>query len=167
MIASSFKFLVWADLLPESFLPGVSIFFSQAEDGIRYGHVTGVQTCALPISTPAPADTEPLPRAVLAPGTGFGTALLLPTSGGWQPIPAEGGHALLGSNRLQELAVIDYWLRRGLAPTRENLLSGPGMYRLYQACCALHDRPRQAADGVEVTALAQQQDRKSVVEGKR
>src|SRR6266508_3112982 len=26
------------------------IFFFQAEDGIRYGHVTGVQTCALPIS---------------------------------------------------------------------------------------------------------------------
>src|SRR5439155_14272450 len=25
------------------------IFFFQAEDGIRYGHVTGVQTCALPI----------------------------------------------------------------------------------------------------------------------
>src|SRR6266508_5495640 len=24
--------------------------FFQAEDGIRYGHVTGVQTCALPIS---------------------------------------------------------------------------------------------------------------------
>src|SRR5439155_11356262 len=27
-------------------------FFVQAEDGIRDGHVTGVQTCALPISTP-------------------------------------------------------------------------------------------------------------------
>src|SRR5690625_2887277 len=26
-----------------------SFFFFQAEDGIRYGHVTGVQTCALPI----------------------------------------------------------------------------------------------------------------------
>src|SRR5215510_15747653 len=26
-------------------------FFFQAEDGIRAGHVTGVQTCALPIST--------------------------------------------------------------------------------------------------------------------
>src|SRR5690348_17632622 len=25
-------------------------FFFQAEDGIRYGRVTGVQTCALPIS---------------------------------------------------------------------------------------------------------------------
>src|SRR5690606_39527086 len=28
--------------------------FFQAEDGIRDFHVTGVQTCALPISTPAP-----------------------------------------------------------------------------------------------------------------
>src|SRR5439155_6977529 len=27
----------------------VSFFFFQAEDGIRDGHVTGVQTCALPI----------------------------------------------------------------------------------------------------------------------
>src|SRR5690625_3707676 len=29
------------------------IFFFQAEDGIRDGHVTGVQTCALPISLDA------------------------------------------------------------------------------------------------------------------
>src|SRR5437660_3671137 len=31
-----------------------SFFFFQAEDGIRDGHVTGVQTCALPISEPLP-----------------------------------------------------------------------------------------------------------------
>src|SRR5437870_6827104 len=30
----------------------LSFFFFQAEDGIRDGHVTGVQTCALPISVP-------------------------------------------------------------------------------------------------------------------
>src|SRR6266508_1106539 len=29
----------------------VFFFFFQAEDGIRVGHVTGVQTCALPISS--------------------------------------------------------------------------------------------------------------------
>src|SRR5690625_7204065 len=28
----------------------MNLFFFQAEDGIRDGHVTGVQTCALPIS---------------------------------------------------------------------------------------------------------------------
>src|SRR5690606_40928852 len=31
----------------------VHLFFFQAEDGIRDFHVTGVQTCALPISAPA------------------------------------------------------------------------------------------------------------------
>src|SRR5438309_3347242 len=31
-------------------LPDVIFFFFQAEDGIRDGPVTGVQTCALPIS---------------------------------------------------------------------------------------------------------------------
>src|SRR5690625_2731069 len=30
------------------------VFFFQAEDGIRDGHVTGVQTCALPISEGVP-----------------------------------------------------------------------------------------------------------------
>src|SRR5439155_5475699 len=35
-----------------SFLAGG--FFFRAEDGIRAGHVTGVQTCALPISPPPP-----------------------------------------------------------------------------------------------------------------
>src|SRR5690625_6031354 len=33
-----------------NFIAHMPFFFFQAEDGIRYGHVTGVQTCALPIS---------------------------------------------------------------------------------------------------------------------
>src|SRR5690606_40797614 len=33
-------------------------FFFQAEDGIRDFHVTGVQTCALPISDPARPDAR-------------------------------------------------------------------------------------------------------------
>src|SRR5690606_40932263 len=39
------------------------IFFFQAEDGIRDFHVTGVQTCALPISVPDPAsESDPVKR---------------------------------------------------------------------------------------------------------
>src|SRR5439155_9618903 len=34
-------------------------FFFQAEDGIRDGHVTGVQTCALPILVPGDTATSP------------------------------------------------------------------------------------------------------------
>src|SRR6266508_4819341 len=44
-------------------------FVSQAEDGIRPGHVTGVQTCALPISEPlvsrAPLRAHDLGRELL------------------------------------------------------------------------------------------------------
>src|SRR6266511_5331517 len=36
----------------------IFFFFFQAEDGIRDFHVTGVQTCALPIST-APCTSSP------------------------------------------------------------------------------------------------------------
>src|SRR5207253_6609060 len=42
------------------------VFFFQAEDGIRDGHVTGVQTCALPISEGA---KKLLAEAGVAPGT--------------------------------------------------------------------------------------------------
>src|SRR5207245_8205524 len=41
------------DVVLERFVAqGVLIFFFQAEDGIRDATVTGVQTCALPISMP-------------------------------------------------------------------------------------------------------------------
>ena len=38
---------------------GAVIFFFQAEDGIRDRLVTGVQTCALPISAEASAQSTP------------------------------------------------------------------------------------------------------------
>src|SRR5439155_7140808 len=37
--------------LSDSAQSRIRCFFFQAEDGIRDGHVTGVQTCALPISS--------------------------------------------------------------------------------------------------------------------
>src|SRR5699024_11821752 len=43
--------------------PSFSIFFFQAEDGIRDRNVTGVQTCALPILLCAYAGRKPTPRA--------------------------------------------------------------------------------------------------------
>src|SRR5439155_9878153 len=42
MISQSFVNIVYSDRF-------LFFFFFQAEDGIRDGHVTGVQTCALPI----------------------------------------------------------------------------------------------------------------------
>src|SRR3712207_8366303 len=44
----------------------VFLIFFQAEHGIRDIGVTGVQTCALPISAPLPAPRGPLTTALLA-----------------------------------------------------------------------------------------------------
>src|SRR5699024_11226932 len=43
--------VVWAARVPPCALLGAPVFFFQAEDGIRARTVTGVQTCALPISS--------------------------------------------------------------------------------------------------------------------
>src|SRR5256885_7037925 len=43
-----------ADLFATMIMSSVSSFFFQAEDGIRYYKVTGVQTCALPICIQVP-----------------------------------------------------------------------------------------------------------------
>src|SRR5207253_8065931 len=47
------------------------VFFFQAEDGIRDGHVTGVQTCALPISGLLRSRIRSASRARRRPGRGI------------------------------------------------------------------------------------------------
>src|SRR5690625_7984711 len=56
----------------------VIIFFFQAEDGIRDGHVTGVQTCALPISALNHCRYKTLPKPI-------GITGLSRVTGCWSP----------------------------------------------------------------------------------
>src|SRR5439155_13496064 len=51
---------------PSASCHGAALFF-QAEDGIRGGHVTGVQTCALPIYASCGRIRSPGPSAFSAP----------------------------------------------------------------------------------------------------
>src|SRR5437764_5690887 len=60
-------------------------FFFQAEDGIRDTSVTGVQTCALPISALAPTPFTPDPFHT-ALGTGFSpTGISVPIQNAFNP----------------------------------------------------------------------------------
>src|SRR5207253_7345635 len=72
-------------------------FFFQAEDGIRDGHVTGVQTCALPISRCA----DLLSREARPAGG-----------------PDSGLHALLAGARLEPRPRLDVDPVRGPARSR-------------------------------------------------
>src|SRR5450755_4990597 len=46
----AFNIADFEPIVKRTHAPPPVLFFFQAEDGIRYGRVTGVQTCALPIS---------------------------------------------------------------------------------------------------------------------
>src|SRR5207253_6503181 len=65
-------------------------FFFQAEDGIRDGHVTGVQTCALPISYAVGENDIVL--KVEDPGKKIFTFGLVGPDG--KPIPTYGTHTV-------------------------------------------------------------------------
>ncbi len=74
------------------------------------------------------------PITVVGPGTGFGVALLLPTSDGKHRVVAtEGGHASLAPSDARELAVISWLLAHNIFPSRESLLCGSGLERIYRA----------------------------------
>lgn len=98
------------------------------------------------------------PLCVLGPGTGLGVALAIPHVGDWLTVPTEGGHASVAPTTKVELAIFEYWLERGLSLSRENLVSGPGLYRLYAAHCALKKKPLQAEDAAGVSELAKRGD---------
>lgn len=86
---------------------------------------------------PAPDPTRAA-AAVMAPGTGYGAALLIPGPQGPVVVPTESGHADLAPRSPEEerlAAFLRDQLRRPVS--WEDCISGPGLARLYAFCC--HD----------------------------
>ncbi len=72
------------------------------------------------------------PVLVCGPGTGFGTAVLVPRADGYDVLPGEGGRARLGAVTADEARVVAH-LVRDLGPVSvEHVLSGPGLVRLHR-----------------------------------
>src|SRR5690606_5415439 len=113
----------------------------QAEDGIRYFHVTGVQTCALPIYAPRPAG--------FAPGPPFGLASHRPTrsrspKGRWNPLRRDP----LRRDPPASPSRCDGWYvrcvtgwRRRVVETGGSYRASPGVARSGRPRCA--DRPHE------------------------
>src|SRR3989442_4254776 len=88
----------------------VVFFFFQAEDGIRDADVTGVQTCALPISLPSSLPPSS-PCRTLGGGGGTAPRTSMPRPGASSRPPGNGGKR--STDRL-----------RPIAPERENGVLG-------------------------------------------
>lgn len=91
------------------------------------------------------------PRLVCGPGTGLGTAVLLPRDGGWEVLASEAGHMRFGAVTTDEARIIAHMVR-DLGPVAvEHVLSGAGLVRLHRILTGEHSSShaivKAAADG--------------------
>ena len=98
------------------------------------------------------------PVAVMGPGTGLGMSCILPGGAGARApriVPTEGGHVAFAPQNELEDAVLHYWRERTGFVSAEQLISGPGLKRLYDAVCAAQGEPAPLARADEIVAAAE------------
>lgn len=71
-------------------------------------------------------------RALISAGTGLGEAGLLEEGGGYRPFPSEGGHADFAPRNELEIELLRHLLGRFEHVSFERVLSGPGLFNIYQ-----------------------------------
>ena len=110
------------------------------------------------------ADTTPVidtdtPRAdgpvlVMGPGTGLGSAVLLPGKPHATVLPTEAGQIALAPGNEREIEILRYLSRERAHVSFEHALSGPGLLNLYRVLCALRDQAPSLALPSQVTQAA-------------
>jgi len=71
-------------------------------------------------------------RALISAGTGLGEAGLLAEPNGYRPFPSEGGHADFAPRTELEIELLRYLMRKFEHVSFERVLSGPGLFNVYQ-----------------------------------
>jgi glucokinase len=84
------------------------------------------------------------PVAVVGAGTGLGQAFLVPSPGGHQVVPTEGGHRAFAPRDAQQDALLGFLRQRHGHVSTERVLSGPGLVAIYDFLLA-EGRPEAAA----------------------
>jgi len=117
----------------------------------------------------ADAPEEGAPRATLAaigPGTGLGTAGLVPAGGGWAVVAGEGGHVDFAPGTARERLVYDHIAARHSHVSLERVLSGPGLVAIYRALAEADGRGEEDLPETpsEIAARAQRGADQTAVE---
>ena len=93
-------------------------------------------------------------RVVLGPGTGLGGAGLVHAFGGWVPVPGEGGHIDVGPRSAREYAIFPNIEPIEGRISGEQILSGRGIVRLYNAVAATDGVAARFTSPADITAAA-------------
>lgn len=103
------------------------------------------------IEAPAPSSG---PVLVMGPGTGLGSAVLLPGSPRARVLATEAGQISLAPGNEREIEILRLLRRERSHVSFEDALSGPGLLKLYRALAELHGRAPRWSTPAEVTAAA-------------
>ncbi|CCQ75583.1 glucokinase [Magnetospira sp. QH-2] len=109
-----------------------------------------VENDRVPVGGGTPTPGRPM--AVIGPGTGLGTALVVPHDGGYIPVPGEGGHATLPAADDEEAAVIHHLRHRHGPVFAEQLISGSGLVNLHCTLSLLRGVPVEPMTPAQVGA---------------
>ncbi|TAL71628.1 MAG: glucokinase [Rhodanobacter sp.] len=94
------------------------------------------------------------PVLVMGPGTGLGSAVLLPRAGHAQVLATEAGQISLAPGTAREIEILRILARGRTHVSFEDALSGPGLRNIYHALCELNDVPITLMTPAEITSAA-------------
>ncbi len=94
------------------------------------------------------------PKVAIGPGTGYGAAKVIRCGNEIVALPSEGGHVSIAPSNARELDVCRWLLEHSLQITREQLLSGPGLERIYRGLCALDGIAAETGSAAQVQTRA-------------
>ena len=100
------------------------------------------------------ADRASSPVLVMGPGTGLGSAVLLPGQPHASVLPTEAGQIALAPGNPREMDILTLLARDRPHVAYEHALSGPGLSNLYRAICTLRDRSPTLAQPEEISRAA-------------
>jgi len=98
------------------------------------------------------------PLVVLGAGTGFGVAGLARSERGDVAVATEGGHSAFAPVDELEVEILKWFVGRYGRVSNERLMSGAGIYDLYQALAAIDGKAAPLSDQKAVAAAAEQGD---------
>ena len=102
------------------------------------------------IDNTAPAAAGPV--LVMGPGTGLGSAVLLPGANGPTVLATEAGQIALAPGNELEIEILRLLARDRAHVSFEHALSGPGLINLYRAICSLRGSDATLTVPADVTA---------------
>ncbi|WP_232823497.1 glucokinase [Dyella sp. C9] len=104
------------------------------------------------------------PVLVMGPGTGLGSAVLLPGQPHATVLATEAGQIARAPGKEREIEILRYLARDRAYVSFEHALSGPGLLNLYRALCSLGDQAPRLTQPSQVTQAALERSDAAAVE---